>query len=83
MVESWNAGPTALTERATRTQSGQWPKSPAMYEQNAVRPLNIRPKRQSGVDGGQLMSPAWVPHLTPTRQGDDLLISVSYSKGSR
>ncbi|KAF2786500.1 hypothetical protein K505DRAFT_422389 [Melanomma pulvis-pyrius CBS 109.77] len=83
VVESWNAGPTALTERATRTQSGQWPKSPAMYEQNAVRPLNIRPKRQSGVDGGQLMSPAWVPHLTPTRQGDDLLISVSYSKGSR
>ncbi|ORY19494.1 hypothetical protein BCR34DRAFT_471824 [Clohesyomyces aquaticus] len=30
--------------------------------------------------GGGLMSPAWVPELTPKRLGDDLLISVSYSK---
>jgi hypothetical protein len=81
VVESWDAGPSVLTERATRAQSGQWPKSPAMFDTDAVArpaPLNIKGKR---VDEGQLKSPLWVPHLTPTRMGEDLLISVRYSKG--
>ncbi|KAF2646234.1 hypothetical protein P280DRAFT_5003 [Massarina eburnea CBS 473.64] len=81
--------PVQTSERFTRTQSGMWPpKSPAMYEPDVVRPLSIRPKPQ----GPQflhtprteiteaLKSPAWVPRLTPTRQGEDLLISVTYSK---
>ncbi|KAF2705894.1 hypothetical protein K504DRAFT_86070 [Pleomassaria siparia CBS 279.74] len=91
VIESWDAGPSALSERlalsgrSTRTQSGQWPKSPAMYEIDVVKPLNVRPRKQSvvGVNAGQLMSPGWVPHLTPTRFGEDLMISVSYSKGGR
>jgi hypothetical protein len=81
VVESWDAGPNVLAERAARAQSGQWPKSPAMFDTDAVTrpaPLNIKGKR---VDEGQLKSPMWVPHLTPTRMGEDLLISVRYSKG--
>ena len=78
-VDSWNSAPTVQSERSTRTQSGQWPRSPAMFDVDVVKPLNIRGKRES--EGMQaLKSPAWVPHLTPTRKGEDLLISVSYSR---
>lgn len=79
-VESWS--PSRGSERSTRSQNGQWPKSPLMYEMEAVRPLQIRarPQEQQPVDINALKSPAWVPRLTPTRQGDDLLISVTYSK---
>jgi hypothetical protein len=72
------------SERSTRTQSGLWPRSPAMYESDIVRPLTIRSKTQllppPAEEMQALKSPAWVPRLTPTRQGDDLLISVTYSK---
>jgi hypothetical protein len=83
-VETWS--PLRTDERSTRTQSGLWPpKSPAMYEQDVVRPLSIRPRPQQllqtpRMEMEALKSPAWVPRLTPTRHGDDLLISVTYSK---
>jgi hypothetical protein len=80
VVDAWDAGPTVLTERAARAQSGQWPKSPAMYDDGVVRPAPLNVKGKVMVDGG-LKSPMWVPHLTPTRMGEDLLISVRYSKG--
>lgn len=80
--ETWST--LRASERSTRTQSGLWPKSPAMYEPDVVRPLTIRPKTQQlapPVEEMQaLKSPAWVPRLTPTRHGEDLLISVTYSK---
>lgn len=75
-VESWGQG--RQVERHTRSQSGMWPISPMMYDEtDVVRPLNIPDKAP---DMNALKSPAWVPRLTPTRQGDDLLISVSYAK---
>jgi hypothetical protein len=83
--ETWSTLRTS--ERSTRTQSGLWPKSPAMYEPDVVRPLTIRSKTQllppPAEEMQALKSPAWVPRLTPTRQGDDLLISVTYSKPGR
>ncbi|KAF2736090.1 hypothetical protein EJ04DRAFT_511362 [Polyplosphaeria fusca] len=85
-VESaWNPTPTSSNGHA-RAQSGQWPKSPAMYETDFVRPLNIRAKsglQPPEVDVEGLKSPLWVPRLTPRKEGDDLFISVSYSKGGR
>jgi len=83
-VETWS--PVRTSERSTRTQSGLWPKSPAMYEPDVVRPLRIRSKapfQPPITEMEALKSPAWVPRLTPTRQGDDLLISVTYSKPGR
>jgi hypothetical protein len=80
--ETWST--LRASERSTRTQSGLWPRSPAMYESDVVRPLTIRSKLQPppppAEDMQALKSPAWVPRLTPTRQGEDLLISVTYSK---
>lgn len=85
-VESaWNPTPTSSNAH-TRAQSGQWPKSPAMYESDFVRPLNVRIKsglQAPEVDVEALKSPMWVPRLTPRKEGDDLFISVSYSKGGR
>ncbi|KAF2112933.1 hypothetical protein BDV96DRAFT_648561 [Lophiotrema nucula] len=94
-VESaWNPTPSSWAHssvagssaRHTRTQSSMWPKSPAMYD-DAIRPLNIPGKplttEMAEVDLNELKSPIWVPRLTPRRQGDDLLISVSYSERSR
>jgi hypothetical protein len=78
--------------RASRVQSGQWRKSPAMYDPDVVQPLRISKQpphpqtpahlaqQSQPVDMNGLKSPAWVPRLTPTRQGDDLFISVSYSQ---
>ncbi|KAF2873592.1 hypothetical protein BDV95DRAFT_347966 [Massariosphaeria phaeospora] len=79
-VEAW--APDQSGGRAGRVQSGQFPKSPAMYDAAVLRPLTIRSKHQlePPIEMGALKSPAWVPRLTPTRQGDDLLISVTYSK---
>ncbi|CAI6340953.1 unnamed protein product [Periconia digitata] len=86
-MEKWSPG--SVSERGIRTQSGGvWPpKSPAMYEPSVIRPLSIRPKQtilqtpQETMNA--LKSPAWVTDLTPTRQGEDLLISVTYSKPKR
>jgi hypothetical protein len=53
---------------------------------DVVRPLSIVKKtdvalRQSKEMGGEMIglkSPVWIPHLTPTRKGDDLFISVGW-----
>ncbi|KAF9736753.1 hypothetical protein PMIN01_04532 [Paraphaeosphaeria minitans] len=75
--------PARDSERSARTQSSLWPKSPAMFEPDGVRPLTIRKTQllQTPTEDMQpLKSPVWVPRLTPTRQGDDLFINVTYSK---
>lgn len=75
--------PARNSERSTRTQSSLWPKSPAMFEPDVVRPLTIRKTQLLQIpaeDMEALKSPIWVPRLTPTRQGDDLFINVTYSK---
>ncbi|KAK7178752.1 hypothetical protein PSPO01_15204 [Paraphaeosphaeria sporulosa] len=75
--------PARNSERSTRTQSSLWPKSPAMFEPDVVRPLTIRKTQLLQTpteDMHALKSPVWVPRLTPTRQGDDLFINVTYSK---
>jgi hypothetical protein len=80
-VQAFNS--SSATDQQARVQSGQWPKSPAMYDPDVVRPLNIRPRQQQPPpppDMDALKSPMWVPRLTPTRHGDDLFISVTYSK---
>ncbi|KAF2438553.1 hypothetical protein P171DRAFT_437016 [Karstenula rhodostoma CBS 690.94] len=80
-VETFN--PARNSERSTRTQSSLWPKSPAMFEPDVVKPLTIRKTQllQTPTEDMQVLkSPVWVPRLTPTRQGDDLFINVTYSK---
>lgn len=66
--------------------------SPAItvHEADRPRPLSIVKKRDSvGVQGGDvgemvgLKSPVWIPHLTPTRKGDDLFISVGWGDNVR
>jgi hypothetical protein len=65
-----------------RVQSGQWPQSPALYDTDATQPLDYRSRQrqQQPLDFEALKSPAWVPNLTPKRHGDDLFLSVTYSK---
>lgn len=79
--------PLRSSERSTRTQSSLWPKSPTMFDDSpTVRPLTIRKTQllqTSTEDMQALKSPIWVPRLTPTRQGDDLFINVTYSKPGR
>lgn len=41
-TESWSTTPHSKIDRKSRTQSGMWPPSPAMYDE--IRPLNVRPK---------------------------------------
>ncbi|KAF1924186.1 uncharacterized protein M421DRAFT_9018 [Didymella exigua CBS 183.55] len=60
--------------------------SPAMtvHEADRPRPLSIVKKRDS--DAGEMVglkSPVWIPHLTPTRKGDDLFISVGWGDNLR
>jgi hypothetical protein len=63
--------------------------SPAItvHEADRPRPLSIVKKRDSvGVQGGEMVglkSPVWIPHLTPTRKGDDLFISVGWGDNLR
>lgn len=87
-VEAWSQeSRDRASDRQTRVQSGQWPKSPAMYDADTVQPLNIRSRQQQQQqpppDMNALKSPLWVPRLTPTRQGEDLFISVTYSKPAK
>ncbi|KAF2199679.1 hypothetical protein GQ43DRAFT_107465 [Delitschia confertaspora ATCC 74209] len=79
-VEHWQPQQDEPSHRNTRSQSGLWPPtSPLMYGEDAVQPLHIRDKPTTpGIEA--LKSPAWVPKLTPTRQGDDLFLSVTYAK---
>jgi hypothetical protein len=41
-TESWSTTPHSKIDRKSRTQSGMWPSSPAMYDE--IRPLNVRRK---------------------------------------
>ncbi|KAJ4372761.1 hypothetical protein N0V86_008127 [Didymella sp. IMI 355093] len=63
--------------------------SPAItvHEADRPRPLSIVKKRDSTAGAGGemigLKSPVWIPHLTPTRKGDDLFISVGWGDNLR
>lgn len=78
-ANSWEHTPTSKIERPSYSNS------PSINEADVIRPLSIVKKtdvmvRQSQ-EGGELIglkSPVWIPHLTPTRKGDDLFISVGW-----
>jgi hypothetical protein len=44
-TESWSTTPRSKIDRKSRTQSGMWPSSPAMYDE--VKPLNVKRKEES------------------------------------
>lgn len=80
-AESWTHTPNSKIERRS-----------AMYgtEVDSVRPLSIVKKTDVVLARGResremeaLKSPVWIPHLTPTRKGDDLFISVGWGGGRR
>ena len=66
-----------------------------MYEEQVVRPLNVRKRGEDmkevnigrdvdvdfGADG--LKSPVWIPRLTPRKKGEDLFLEVGWSDGVR
>jgi hypothetical protein len=64
-----------------------------MYEEDVVRPLNVRRKRDEmaelnirrvvDVDAESLRSPVWVPRLTPRKKGEDLFLEVGWGDGVR
>jgi hypothetical protein len=73
-----------ISARHTRVLSGQWMMSPEMYDTDLVHPLNVRSRQEQRTpDSNDLKSPIWVPNLTPKRHGDDLFLSVSYSKPAK
>lgn len=84
-ANSWEHTPASKIERRNFSDS------PLVNQSAVVRPLSIIKKtdvqRQSGQGQGQemtgLKSPVWIPHLTPTRKGDDLFISVGWGGGHR
>jgi len=91
-TESWSTTPASKTgiDRKSRVQSGAWGRSPVMYEEDVVRPLNVRRKRDEmselnigrdvnvDFDRDGLKSPAWVPRLTPRKKGEDLFLEVGW-----
>ncbi|KAF9700811.1 hypothetical protein EKO04_001826 [Ascochyta lentis] len=78
-ANSWEHTPASKIERQSYNDS------PVVSEVDVVRPLSIVKKtdvaaRQSR-EGGEMIglkSPIWIPHLTPTRKGEDLFISVGW-----
>ena len=92
-TESWSTTPASKSgiDRKSRVQSGAWGKSPVMYEEDVVRPLNVRRKRDEmselnigrDVDVDGLTSPVWVPKLTPRKKGDDLFLEVGWGNPAR
>lgn len=96
-TESWSTTPASKTgvDRKSRVQSGTWGKSPVMYEEDVVRPLNVRRKRDEmsewnigrdvnvDFDRDGLKSPVWVPRLTPRKKGEDLFLEVGWGDGVR
>jgi hypothetical protein len=88
-AESWTQTPQSKIDRSGRGRSSMWQDSPFAKESraDAVQPLNIKRNtgematKQTFVDG--LKSPTLIPHLTPTRKGDDLFISVGWGSGGR
>lgn len=81
---SWDHTPASKIERPSYNNS------PSVGKLDVVRPLSIVKKtdimvRQSR-EGGEMIglkSPVWIPHLTPTRKGDDLFISVGWGGNMR
>jgi hypothetical protein len=96
-TESWSTTPASKTgiDRKSRVQSGTWGRSPVMYEEDAVRPLNVRRKRDEmselnigrdvdvDFDRDGLKSPVWVPRLTLRKKGEDLFLEVGWGDGVR
>ncbi|RMZ71202.1 transketolase [Pyrenophora seminiperda CCB06] len=92
-TESWSTTPASKTgiDRKSRVQSGAWGKSPVMYEEDVVRPLNVRRKRDEmselnigrDVDVDGLASPVWIPKLTPRKKGEDLFLEVGWGNPAR
>jgi hypothetical protein len=88
-AESWTQTPQSMIDRNGKGRSSFWEGSPYMDELDVdvVRPLNIKRNtgdmstKQTIVDA--MKSPVWIPHLTPTRKGDDLFISVGWGDGGR
>ncbi|KAF2997161.1 hypothetical protein E8E13_005576 [Curvularia kusanoi] len=82
-ANSWEHTPTSKVEQRSYNNS------PLANTDIVVRPLSIVKKtdvQKQSVHGGDstgLKSPAWVPHLTPTRKGDDLFISVGWGNNPR
>ena len=82
-------------DRKSRVQSGAWGRSPVMYEEDVVKPLNVRRRRDemSALNIGRdvdvdfdrvgLKSPVWVLRLTPRKKGDDLFLEVGWGDGVR
>lgn len=78
-AHSWEHTPASKVERQDHNNS------PLANEVDVIRPLSIVKKtdvaaRQSK-EGGEMVglkSPVWIPHLTPTRKGEDLFISVGW-----
>ena len=84
-ANSWEHTPASKVERYS---VGGSPLVVGSAE-DVVRPLSIVKKadgkRVSG-QGGEMVglkSPVWIPHLTPTRKGDDLFISVGWGDNLR
>ncbi|KAL7773250.1 hypothetical protein CFE70_003214 [Pyrenophora teres f. teres 0-1] len=92
-TESWSTTPASKSsiDRKSRVQSGAWGKSPVMYEEDVVMPLNVRRKRDEmselnigrDVDVDGLTSPVWIPKLTPRKKGDDLFLEVGWGNPAR
>ncbi|KAH8625214.1 hypothetical protein IG631_20679 [Alternaria alternata] len=96
-TESWSTTPASKTgiDRKSRVQSGTWGRSPVMYEEDFVKPLNVRRKRDEmselnigrdvdvNFDRDGLKSPVWVPRLTPRKKGEDLFLEVGWGDGVR
>ena len=94
-TESWNTTPASKKgiDRKSRVQSGAWGKSPVMYEEDVVRPLNVRRKRDEmtelnigrdvdvDYENDGLKSPLWIPRLTPRKKGEDMFLEVGWGDG--
>ncbi|KAJ4990101.1 Def1-like protein [Stagonosporopsis vannaccii] len=80
---SWEHTPASKIERHSYTNS------PSVHHEDVIRPLSIVKKTdvpKECAQGGEMVglkSPVWIPHLTPTRKGDDLFISVGWGDRPR
>lgn len=71
--------PPRSVSRGSRVRSGAWGGSPVMYEEEVVRPLNVRRRGDYGQGraGAEGSSHIWAPKLTPTKgQDGDLWFRV-------
>ena len=85
-ANSWENTPASKVDRHG------YRNSPMVNEEDVVRPLSIVKKTDAARresregEGGEMIglkSPVWIPHLTPTRKGDDLFISVGWGDNLR